>query len=229
MQGGGDSQDVGVEVPKAFVEEKFTPTRRCPACESGFDAPGTRHNAACKKRFAEFQERLKESRSNKERKVEFSIPVEQPAENTNETSVSGQQQNSPTPEDVQVSASPGEAGQVDERMLEYQERFKSKRSAEVPVEELEREMQESAVVCVEESLDFDFFWSDTGLPVLLNELHWIEGGPSFVPATGPDMFSGSLESVKFSGGEGHVAETMTLGGAQVKVWKPTAMVDDQTN
>ena len=228
LQGGGDSQDVGVEVPEAFVEEKFTPTRRCPACESGFDAPGTRHNAACKKRFAEFQGRLKDSRSNKERKVEFSVPVEQPVENPNETSVSGQQENSPTPEDVQVSASPGEAGQVDERMLEYHERFKSKRSAEVPVEELEREMQESAVVCVEESLDFDFFWSDTGLPVLLNELHWIEGGPSFVPATGPDMFSGSLESVKFSGGEGHVAETMTLGGAQVKVWKPTAMVDDQT-
>ena len=173
-------------------------TRRCPACESGFDAPGTRHNAACKKRFAEFQERLKESRGSKERKVEFSIPVEQPVENTSETSVSGQQQNSPTPEDVQVSASPGEAGQVDERMLEYQERFKSKRAAEIPVEELEREMQESALVCVDESLDFDFFWSDTGLPVLLNGLRWIEGGPSFVPATGPDMFSGSLEPVKFS-------------------------------
>ena len=32
----------------------MTPTRRCPSCESGMNAPGTRHSAECRKRQAEF-------------------------------------------------------------------------------------------------------------------------------------------------------------------------------
>ena len=43
----------------------FEPTPRCPACESGMEAPGIRHNKACRKRFSEFEEQRK-----KERRVE---------------------------------------------------------------------------------------------------------------------------------------------------------------
>ena len=32
----------------------MTPTRRCPSCESGMNAPGTRHSAECRQRQAEF-------------------------------------------------------------------------------------------------------------------------------------------------------------------------------
>ena len=32
----------------------MTPTRRCPSCESGMNAPGTRHSTECRKRQAEF-------------------------------------------------------------------------------------------------------------------------------------------------------------------------------
>ena len=32
----------------------MTPTRHCPSCESGMNAPGTRHSAECRKRQAEF-------------------------------------------------------------------------------------------------------------------------------------------------------------------------------
>ena len=32
----------------------MTPTRRCPSCESGMNAPGTRHSAECRKRQAGF-------------------------------------------------------------------------------------------------------------------------------------------------------------------------------
>ena len=32
----------------------MTPTRRCPSCETGMNAPGTRHSTECRKRQAEF-------------------------------------------------------------------------------------------------------------------------------------------------------------------------------
>ena len=44
---------------------RFEPTRRCPACESGMEAPGIRHTRACRKRFSDFEERRR-----KERRVE---------------------------------------------------------------------------------------------------------------------------------------------------------------
>ena len=51
--------------PSSSEASRFIPTRRCPACESGMEAPGIRHNKECKKRFAEFEEE-----SRKERRVE---------------------------------------------------------------------------------------------------------------------------------------------------------------
>ena len=53
---------------------RFEPTRRCPACESGMEAPGIRHNKECKKRFCEFEEQRR-----KERRVDPALSPESPA------------------------------------------------------------------------------------------------------------------------------------------------------
>ena len=42
--------------------ERFEPTRRCPACESGMNVPGVRHTKDCRKRFAGFQEQQSKER-----------------------------------------------------------------------------------------------------------------------------------------------------------------------
>ena len=74
----------------------FVPTRRCPACGSGMEAPGIRHNKECKKRFGEFE---KERR--KERRVEV--------EDVRPTPVVVHQMPVPSPEpiEVEMEASPG--------------------------------------------------------------------------------------------------------------------------
>ena len=45
----------GQRVSFAESSRVFQKTRRCPACESGMDAPGSRHNAECKRRRKAFE------------------------------------------------------------------------------------------------------------------------------------------------------------------------------
>ena len=73
-----DTADVAVGSPESSERapsdvSHFEPTRRCPACESGMEAPGIRHNKACKKRFSEFEEQRR-----KERRVEPELSPESP-------------------------------------------------------------------------------------------------------------------------------------------------------
>ena len=74
-------------------------------------------------------------------------------------------------------------------------------------------------------------WVETGEPVQLWNLSQIEGVPSFSPLTGPDMFDQDvweMSAIRFD--HGHVCEhiPMELGGRTVVIWKPTAIIDDQT-
>ena len=51
-----DTADVAIGSPESSERtspdvSRFEPTRRCPACESGMEAPGIRHNKECRKRF----------------------------------------------------------------------------------------------------------------------------------------------------------------------------------
>ncbi|CAK9021256.1 Copia protein (Gag-int-pol protein) [Cleaved into: Copia VLP protein [Durusdinium trenchii] len=76
-----------------------------------------------------------------------------------------------------------------------------------------------------------FYWVETGEPVQLWNLSQIEGVPSFSPLTGPDMFdqdAWEMSAIRFD--HGHVCEhmPMKLGGRTVLIWKPTAIIDDQT-
>ena len=47
--------EVEREVSVSASRPAFSKTARCPACDSGMVAPGIRHNAECKRRFAEFK------------------------------------------------------------------------------------------------------------------------------------------------------------------------------
>ncbi len=45
------------------------------------------------------------------------------------------------------------------------------------------------------------------------------------PATGSDMFDGSVSSIQFNGREGHQSKTMELGGSTILLWKPDEVID----
>ena len=57
--------------------------------------------------------------------------------------------------------------------------------------------------CFNTNMDFDWFWVGSGEPVLVASLGTLEGPASFAPATSPEMFSGSLDSVCFNRGNEH--------------------------
>ena len=73
-----DTADVAIGSPESSERSSpdvshLEPTRRCPACESGMEAPGIRHTKACRKRFSDF-----EGQQRKERRVEPDLSPESP-------------------------------------------------------------------------------------------------------------------------------------------------------
>ena len=191
----------------------FEPTRRCP-CESGREASSIRHNKACRKRFSEFEQQRK-----KERRVEPLSP-ESP------TVVPQMPVRVEEIDDEEVEPTPGSAKQQPGTQVEHTRRFK--RKAETDREQLEREIREDSEELVQTSLDFDWFWVGSGEPVLVASLGTLEGPASFAPATSPEMFSGSLDSVCFNRSNEHDFVKMRLGGQDVLVWKPDSIIDDQS-
>ena len=170
----GEESEESSEVPK------FLPTRNCPSCETGMNAPGTRHTAQCKRRFAEFQEAMQ-----KQRRVELEgVGSEQ---SSPVTPVPAALAESPQPMEVGTEVPPVPhftAG----TSAEYRQRFK--RPAETETEDLEREIQESSAAMVGTVGDesFDRFWVETGEAVLISSMFLLEGAASFCPATAPNMF-----------------------------------------
>ena len=217
-----DTADVAIGSPESSERvspdvSHFEPTRRCPACESGMEAPGIRHNKACKKRFSEFEEQRR-----KERRVEPELSPESP--------VVVPQVPVPVQEvdDDEVVPRPESARRQPETQVEYTRRFK--RKAETDREQLEREIREDSEELLQKNMDFDWFWVGTGSgePVLVASLGTLEGPASFAPATSPEMFSGSLDSVCFNRSNEHDFVKMRLGGQDVLVWKPDSIIDDQS-
>ena len=210
----------GEESEESSEAPKFLPTRNCPSCETGMNAPGTRHTAQCKRGFAEFQEAMQ-----KQRRVELEgVGSEQ---SSPVTPVPAALAESPQPMEVGTEVPPVPhftAG----TSAEYRQRFK--RPAETETEDLEREIQESSAAMVGTVGDenFDWFWVETGEPVLISSMFVLEGAASFCPATAPKMFSGNVESIKYEPHKQHEYVKMTLGKSEVLVWKPDSIVDDQT-
>lgn len=58
----------------------FQPTRHCPACETGMQAPGIRHNAVCRRRKAEFERSDLEPSEKRSREEEYQQRFKRPAE-----------------------------------------------------------------------------------------------------------------------------------------------------
>ena len=215
-----DTADVAIGSPESSERtspdvSRFEPTRRCPACESGMEAPGIRHNKECRKRFAEFEEQRR-----KERRVEPALSQESP--------VVVPQVQVPVEEvdDEELVPTPESARRQPETQVEYTRRFK--RKAETDREQLEREIREDSEELLQTNMDFDWFWVGSGEPVLVASLGTLEGPASFAPATSPEMFSGSLDSVCFKRGNEHDFVKMRLGGQDVLVWKPDSIIDDQS-
>ena len=190
-----DTADVAIGSPESSERtspdvSRFEPTRRCPACESGMEAPGIRHNKECRKRFSEFEEQRR-----KERRIEPALSPESP--------VVVPQVQVPVQEvdDDDVVQTPESARRQPETQVEYTRRFT--RKAETDREQLEREIREDSEELLQTNMDFDWFWVGSGEPVLVASLGTLEGPASFAPATSPEMFSGSLDSVCFNRGNEH--------------------------
>ena len=203
----------------------FESTRRCPACESGMNAPGIRHSSECRKRNPGFFE----SRTKGPR-----VTLEAEAKQAGAGGVvvkeveAGPVAFPSTPVDSRVGGGDLPSERLDVgRSGEYHQRFK--RLAETPVADLEEEIRASTEnMLVQEEEDFDMFWVATGQPVLVQSLFFLEGPPSFFPATNPEMFVGEFNSIKFDAAKKHDSVLKTLGGTKVRVWKPDSIVDDQS-
>ena len=129
-------------------------------------------------------------------------------------------------DDEELVPTPESARRQPETQVEYTRRFK--RKAETDREQLEREIREDSEELLQTNMDFDWFWVGSGEPVLVASLGTLEGPASFAPATSPEMFSGSLDSVCFNRGNEHDFVKMRLGGQDVLVWKPDSIIDDQS-
>ena len=116
-------------------------------------------------------------------------------------------------DDEELVPTPESARRQPETQVEHTRRFK--RKAETDREQLEREIREDSEELLQTNMDFDWFWVGSGEPVLVASLGTLEGPASFAPATSPEMFSGSLDSVCFNRGNEHDFVKMRLGGQDV--------------
>ena len=215
--------------------EGFEKTDGCPACQSGMVAPGIRHSAKCKRRFAEFEAR---SRGESRTALDAAVSEEERLERERSDAVNVESEahvtlperttpaSAPVAEDMEVELDVSLTGDPNpESLVAYERRFK--RPSDVPTEQLEREMNEEVENRMD-ALETGLYWSDSGQPVL-SSLVWSLDGPVVgMPATGPDMFDGSTSSIQFHGNDGHQSEAMQLGGSTVLLWKPDEVIDDST-
>ena len=141
---------------------------------------GVRHTKDCRKRFAGFQEQ-----QSKERRVHEPESFSSPLGSKHGVST----EPSPSVPEHAESSTPTDDPTLSEPPLRAQEeyRMRFKRSAETATAELEKEIKESATESLQDSLNFDWFRAGSSEPVLMTTLMSLEGAPSFVPATSPEV------------------------------------------
>ena len=152
----------------------FPKTDKCPACQSGMEAPGIRHSAACKRKRLEFERIQAEESSSPHAESAMDVipasPVPPPAL---------------SPEPVTV---PAEIRAADLRGR--------KRESEQSAEDLEAEMHEGNDTMELESVSLDLRWSDNG-DYMLSPMELEMHGQKCL-ATSPEFFDDLISSVKFS-------------------------------
>ena len=181
----------------------FSPTPRCPACQSGMEAPGIRHNAECKRRKEEF---LRGSMANEDR-----------SESEARLSVSGEAARGFEAEDMEL-----EDSEFLPREREVQRA--SKRRPDVETEELEKEMRDEGDEMVGSLMEL--IWVDCGEDVVHSFQSAIESGAEKTYVTSPEFFDEHVCSIKFFNHKEHAFVKVALGKQTVLLWKPDEVIDD---
>ena len=192
----------------------FPKTPRCPACDSGMDVPGIRHNAECKRKRAAFEA--------SETPVEMPdvVPnVARPRLEVRHEDMEVETENGPTP----VGAGSEEVG-----LSMDTEGSGVKREAEQSVQDLEDEMAAERAAGTQEPMTLDLFHMDNACHALGPVAWCLEQGPENARATSPELFDAELNSIKFAHGKDHQCVKVKLGGSEVLLWKPDEVIDDSS-
>ena len=192
----------------------FPKTPRCPACDSGMDVPGIRHNAECKRKRVAFEA------SETPIAMPDVVPnVARPRLEVRHEDMEVEAENGPTPvgagsEEVGLSMDTGGSGM--------------KREAEQSVEDLEDEMAAERAAGTQVPMTLDLFLMDNACHAVGPVAWCLEQGPENARATSPELFDNELNSIKFAHGKDHQCVKVKLGGSEVLLWKPDEVIDDSS-
>ena len=177
----------------------FPKTPRCPACDSGMDVPGIRHNAECKRKRVAFEA------SETPSAMPDVVPnVARPRLEVRHEDMEVETENDPTP----VGAGSNEVGPSMDT-----EGSGVKREAEQPIEDLEDEM------AAERAAGTPFSYGQCMSCHALGPVAWcLEQGPENARATSPELFDKELNLIKFAHGMDHQCVKVKLAGSEVLLW-----------
>ena len=191
----------------------FPKTPRCPACDSGMDVPGIRHNAECKRKRVAFEA------SETPIAMPDVVPnVARPRLEVRHEDMEVETENGPTP----VGAGSEEVG-----LSMDTEGSGMKREAEQSVEDLEDEMAAERAAGTQVPMTLDLFLMDNACHAVGPVAWCLEQGPENARATSPELFDNELNSIKFAHGKDHQCVKVKLGGSEVPLWKPDEVIDDE--
>ncbi|CAE7624330.1 unnamed protein product [Symbiodinium sp. CCMP2592] len=216
------------EAPARIVSEAAPSgrvfTRGCPACESGMNAPGIRHNADCKRR-------------NQHLSVRFSVSGEPDDDEALSRRLPENLEGAVAPESEGIGAldedtempfaDPVLTGSEGGGSLEAEEVLRGssavKRSSEVPLEDLEREIRQDQERVA--SVMVTFHNCETGNDVHMPLASFVE--QAFQVSNYVPLLSGLVDSVQFAPNSTSVV--LPFGKrSHLRLWKPSSAVDDST-
>ncbi|CAE7244902.1 unnamed protein product [Symbiodinium sp. CCMP2592] len=216
------------EAPARIVSEAAPSgrvfTRGCPACESGMNAPGIRHNADCKRR-------------NQHLSVRFSVSGEPDDDEASSRRLPENLEGAVAPESEGIGAldedtempfaDPVLTGSEGGGSLEAEEVLRGssavKRSSEVPLEDLEREIRQDQERVA--SVMVTFHNCETGNDVHMPLASFVE--QAFQVSNYVPLLSGLVDSVQFAPNSTSVV--LPFGKrSHLRLWKPSSAVDDST-
>ncbi|CAE7635150.1 unnamed protein product [Symbiodinium sp. CCMP2592] len=216
------------EAPARIVSEAAPSgrvfTHGCPACESGMNAPGIRHNADCKRR-------------NQHLSVRFSVSGEPDDDEASSRRLPENLEGAAAPESEGIGAldedtempfaDPVLTGSEGGGSLEAEEVLRGssavKRSSEVPLEDLEREIRQDQERVA--SVMVTFHNCETGNDVHMPLASFVE--QAFQVSNYVPLLSGLVDSVQFAPNSTSVV--LPFGKrSHLRLWKPSSAVDDST-
>ncbi|CAE7483352.1 unnamed protein product, partial [Symbiodinium sp. CCMP2592] len=216
------------EAPARIVSEAAPSgrvfTRGCPACESGMNAPGIRHNADCKRR-------------NQHLSVRFFVSGEPDDDEASSRRLPENLEGAAAPESEGIGAldedtempfaDPVLTGSEGGGSLEAEEVLRGssavKCSSEVPLEDLEREIRQDQERVA--SVMVTFHNCETGNDVHMPLASFVE--QAFQVSNYVPLLSGLVDSVQFAPNSTSVV--LPFGKrSHLRLWKPSSAVDDST-